>query len=113
MGIYDWDRGEYYSTKKYYINDDGFDDLYDDEDDAMRTIESIVYNEENFIDSIVDDYTLDPDCQIPDSIRDYEEAYKYVPEEYIQKWRDTKYDELVSKIEPYEEDNDDYGWYTR
>ena len=114
MGIYDDERDEYYPDRndRVYIDDDAFDDVYDSEYDARDAIESHVYGDD-MIDDIVDDYTLEPDCQIPDDVRDYEEAFKYVPEEYVEKWRDAKYYELVNKIEKYEEDNDDYGWYTR
>ena len=108
MGVYDDERDEYYPDKsdRVYIDDDAFDDVYDSEYDAnIRTLNSINKNR--------DDYTAEPDSQIPEDVTDYEEAFKYVPEGYVEKWREAKYDELVNKIEKYEEDNDDYGWYTR
>ena len=114
MGVYDDERDEYYPDKsdRVYIDDDAFDDVYDSEYDAELAIESYVYSK-NIIEEIVDDYTAEPDSQIPEDVTDYEEAFKYIPEGYVEKWRDRKYDELVHKIKKYEEDNDDYGWYTR
>lgn len=114
MGVYDDERDEYYPDKsdRVYIDDDAFDDVYDSEYDAERAIESYVYSDDT-IEEIVDDYTAEPDCQIPEDVTDYEEAFKYVPEGYVEKWREATYDELVRKIKKYEEDNDDYGWYTR
>lgn len=114
MGVYDDERDDYYPDKsdRVYIDDDIFDDVYDSEYDAEKAIESYVYSDDT-IEEIVDDYAAEPDCQIPDDVIYYEKAFKYVPEEYVEKWRKATYDELVHKIKKYEEDNDDYGWYTR
>lgn len=114
MGVYDDERDEYYPDKndRVYVDDDAFDDVFDDEDDAERAIESYVYSDDT-IEYIVDDYTAEPDCQIPEDVTDYEEAFKYVPEDYVDAWRNGMCEELMDKIKPYEEDNDDYGWFTR
>ena len=114
MGIYDDERDEYYPDKndRVYVDDDAFEDVYDSEYDAEQAIYSYVYGNA-VIENIVDDYTSEPDCQIPEDVTDYEEAFKYVPEDYVDAWRNGMCEELMDKIKPYEEDNDDYGWFTR
>lgn len=94
----------------YYYDNDYFYDY----SDLLNSITAPLYDDDYIMSDVIADYEKEFPNNIPESCETEEEQFLYIPQEYVDSWREkelTKWEKDITFTNDDNFDDDSYDWY--